>query len=97
VPPQANPAELPVDLMRRIPVQAEAYQRWLSAWGELRDSPGGELKPVAERHRFSVRQLEFIRRAGEAGLLDSPIPPAVRLTTLTQAGRQRATAPHHTP
>lgn len=77
--PGDHNTELPVDLMRRIPVQHEPYQRWRTVWDELRNAQSLNLKDIAERHRFSVRQVEFIRRAGQARLLDSPIPPALRL------------------
>lgn len=75
--------DLPVDLMRRIPVQDGPYQRWRTAWATLRTAPGDRatLAHVAAAHGFSLRQIEFIRRAGAAGLLDHPVPPAVRLAT----------------
>jgi len=90
-PPADPPRELPVELMRRIPVNTEAYQRWRDAWAELRANgtePDGEmpaemdLSAIADRHGYTRRQIEHIRRAGQAGLLNSPIPPAVRLAAL---------------
>jgi hypothetical protein len=85
----------PVDLMRRIPVHIDAYQRWQAAWTDLQDADhqtqntdGAQrqhprtLQTIAERHAMSTRQMQFVRRAGEHGLLDSPIPPAVRLAQL---------------
>lgn len=115
--------DLPVDLMRRIPVQQQAYQRWRSIWNDLQmsahashhpngqsddqigDQPigptgatsGGSLKDVADRHELSVRQVEFIRRAGESGLLDSEIPPAVRLAALTRTHPRSAGTDRHPP
>jgi len=80
--------------MRRIPVNTEAYQRWRDAWAELRangtehegDVPAEmDLNAVADRHGYTRRQIEHIRRAGQAGLLNSPIPPAVRLAALATA------------
>jgi hypothetical protein len=79
---QVGAAGLPVDLMRRIPIQPGAYQRWRTTWTQLRQDPSGDLKAVAERNGFSIRQVEFIRRAGQAGLLDSATPPALRLAAL---------------
>jgi len=74
---------LPVDLMRRIPVQEGPYQRWRTTWAALRTAPGDRATAtrLATAHGFSLRQIEFIRRAGTAGLLDHPVPPAVRLAT----------------
>ena len=65
--------------MRRIPANAAAYQRWLDAWADLRAQDHPDLTAVAQRHGFSKRQVEFIRRAGQIGLLDSPVPPGVYL------------------
>ncbi len=84
-PANGKPPRVPVDLMRRIPIDADAYQRWLNVWAELRHGDA-DLKDVAARHHFSKRQVEFIRRAGQAGLLDSPIPPALRLAELATSG-----------
>jgi hypothetical protein len=71
-------AQVPVDLMRRIPIDPTAYQRWRSTWAELRQ---GELplKEIAQRQGLSVRTVEFVRRAGELSLLDSDIPTTLRL------------------
>jgi len=80
-PGNGRPARVPVDLMRRIPIDEGAYQRWLAVWAELRHG-ATDLKDIAARHAFSRRQIEWIRRAGQAGLLDSPTPPAVRLAQL---------------
>ncbi|GAA0916552.1 DUF2637 domain-containing protein [Virgisporangium aurantiacum] len=81
---------LPVDIMRRIPVDPAAYQRWLRVWADLEDNPA-DLGEIAKRHGFSRRQIQFVRRAGEAGLLNSTTPPAVRLAELAAASN------HHRP
>jgi hypothetical protein len=83
---------VPVDLMRRIPVDHVAYQRWLAVWAELRPADA-DLNDVAARHAFSKRQVEFVRRAGQAGLLDSPIPPALRLAQMAGNGHIPDPAP----
>lgn len=70
--------DLPEALMRRIPVRPEAYQRWRTVWEELRCDGGADPRAIADRHHLSVRQVEFIRRAGNAHLLESTIPPALR-------------------
>ena len=74
--------DLPVDLMRRIPVQ-EGPTGGGATWAALRTAPGDRATAarLATAHGFSLRQIEFIRRAGTAGLLDHPTPPAVRLAT----------------
>jgi hypothetical protein len=87
----------PVDLMRRIPVHTGAYRRWQAAWTDLQGAdqhaqasgdtqaqhPPRRMRAIAARHEMSTRQLQFVRRAGELGLLSSPIPPAVRLAQLS--------------
>src|SRR5262249_14702057 len=78
-PDNGRAPHVPVDLMRRIPANPEAYQRWLRAWADLTAQDHPDLNAVAQRHGFSKRQVEFVRRAGQTGLLDSPVPPAVRL------------------
>jgi hypothetical protein len=86
-------------LMRRIPVRPEAYQRWLAVWDELRRNGGADLRALAERHGLSVRQVEFIRRAGNAHLLDSAVPPAFRgaTSTATAASNGHRPAPPESP
>jgi Protein of unknown function (DUF2637) len=67
----------PAHLLRRIPADPDAYRRWLSVWADLqRDT--ADPRGIAGRHGVSLRQLQFVRRAGQAGLLDSPTPPARR-------------------
>src|SRR5262249_2304570 len=50
------PTHVPVDLMRRIPANADAYQRWRTAWDDLRQQQQPDLTAVAQRHGFSKRQ-----------------------------------------
>lgn len=79
---------LPADIMRRIPVDPAAYQRWLQVWADLRDSTA-DLADLAKRHGFSKRQIQWVRRAGRAGLLNSTIPPAVRMADLAMFSNHR--------
>jgi hypothetical protein len=80
---------LPVDIMRRIPVDPAAYRRWLQVWSDLRDATDSTgLTEIAQRHGFSLRQIQWVRRAGQAGLLNSATPPAVRMAQLA-AGDHR--------
>jgi hypothetical protein len=72
--------EWPVDLLRRIPVKPDRYQRWQTAWADLQTNT--DPAEVAARHGYDLRTIQFIRRAGQAGLLTSPTPPAARLAEL---------------
>ena len=93
--PGAGPGVgLPADIMRRIPVDPGAYRRWLQVWADLRDATETiDLTDIATRHGFSRRQIQWVRRAGQAGLLNSPIPPAVRMAELAADGNHRQPDP----
>lgn len=72
-------AHAPVDLMRRIPINHEAYQRWQAVWTDLQHS---DPAAVAKQHELSTRQIQFVRSAGRLGLLNAADPPALRLAQL---------------
>jgi hypothetical protein len=61
-------------LLRRIPTEAGAYERWRAIWAELAEA-GADGTTTARLQGISPRQLDLIRSAGRAGLLTSPIPP----------------------
>jgi hypothetical protein len=74
-------AQLPADLMRRIPIQPERYRRWQHQWADLQ-AVNVDVDEVAARHRVGRRHLIWVRAAGQAGWLDHPDPPAWRLAAL---------------
>ncbi|MDG4838300.1 DUF2637 domain-containing protein [Micromonospora sp. WMMD967] len=71
----------PVDLIRRIPVNADRYRRWQAVWADMKDGET-DLRALAQRHNFDVRSVQAIRRAGQVGMLDHPVPIARRLAEL---------------
>ncbi|HET8659179.1 MAG TPA: hypothetical protein VFM55_09295 [Micromonosporaceae bacterium] len=73
------------DVLRRVPTSQDAYDRWRQLWAELADNPDIDAREFANRHGISVRQVQWIRSVGATGLLNSPIPPAVRLAQLANA------------
>lgn len=77
---------VPVDLMRRIPANTDAYQRWRAAWDDLHQQELPDLAAVAARHGFSKRQIQWVRKAGQLGFLESSIPPAHQLAQLAGTG-----------
>ncbi|GFJ93320.1 hypothetical protein Prum_069620 [Phytohabitans rumicis] len=85
----------PVDLMRQIPIQQEQYQTWQTVWADLSTHPDEPLDTIGARHRISRRQVERIRRAGEFGLLNWPIPPARLMASMLADGH--LTGPPLTP
>jgi hypothetical protein len=88
-------AQLPADLMRRIPIQPERYRRWQTQWADLQ-APDVNLDEVAERHGVGRRHLTWVRTAGQAGWLDHPDPPAYRLAALGAHPTSEAnTQPHN--
>jgi len=84
---------LRTDVMRRVPINQEAYDRWRQLWAELSADPDIDPKQFADRHRISVRQVQWIRSSGAAGVLDSPIPPAVRMVQMESANGNRPHPP----
>jgi len=70
------------ELLRRIPARPEAYRRWLAVWDEIRRDWDADPQAIADRHHVSVRQVQFIRRAGKARLLESTSPPALRTASV---------------
>jgi hypothetical protein len=92
---------LPADVLRRVPTSQDAYDRWRELWAELSADPATDLTEFATRYDISLRQAQWIRRVGVTGLLDSPIPPAVRLAHLASANGHHPNEPsstsHHPP
>jgi hypothetical protein len=81
-----GPAALPVmapmprtDVLRRVPTNQDAYDRWRQLWAELAANPDIDIRKFADRHGISLRQAQWIRSSGATGMLNSPIPPAVLL------------------
>jgi len=81
----AGPPMPPMDVLRRIPADQARYDRWRQLWAQLATDPDTDLKDFAQRHGISLRQAQWIRAIGPTGLLDSPIPPAVRLAQLASS------------
>ena len=79
------------DVLRRVPTNQDAYDRWRQLWAELAADPDIDSKQFADRHGISLRQVQWIRSVGATGLLNSPIPPAVLLA------QQLARANGHLP
>ncbi|GIF02013.1 hypothetical protein [Paractinoplanes rishiriensis] len=77
--------ELPKDVLRRVPVQQADYDHWRGIWQTWQQQPDDSHHTIAGRHDISARQAQWIRAAGTAGLLHSPIPPITRLQRLIQA------------
>ncbi|WP_432830798.1 hypothetical protein [Dactylosporangium sp. CA-092794] len=83
--PATGPAMPPTDVLRRIPTNQAAYDRWRQLWTELAAVPDIDLHVFAEQHSISLRQAQWIRSVGPTGLLNSPTPPAVRLAELARS------------
>lgn len=91
---QAAPSPaLRTDVMRRVPINQEAYDRWRQLWAELSADADIDPKRFAEQHGISLRQVQWIRSSGAAGVLDSPIPPAVRMVQMASANGHRPDPP----
>lgn len=75
--------QVPAGVIRRVPDDPEAYEAWRWLWATLQHTsePSAEF---ANRHGISGRQVQWIRKVGSLGLLDSPIPPLARLLAQTR-------------
>nr|BFE56401.1 hypothetical protein GCM10020063_009270 [Dactylosporangium thailandense] len=83
--PTVGQAMPPTDVLRRIPTNQAAYDRWRQLWAELAAEPDIDLQAFADLHDISLRQAQWIRSVGPTGLLNSPTPPAVRLAQLARS------------
>ena len=82
----------PADVLRRVPQDQASYDRWRQLWAELKADPDIELAAFAQRHGISVRQVQWIRRTGLSGLLDSPLTLIDRIAQLASGNGH---VPHH--
>jgi hypothetical protein len=82
-------ANVPVDVLRRVPAKQAEYDRWRELWALLAANPDGNTRRFADQHHISVRQVQWIRSVGITGMLDSPLPPAVRLVQMAQQNGHR--------
>lgn len=91
--PAGTPPALSTSVLRRIPVDQAAYDHWRVLWTEL--AATGDLDPhqFARQHGISLRQVQWIRSIGPTGLLDSTVPPAVRLAQLAGSNGHPPTTP----
>lgn len=92
-----NGPVLGTGVLRRIPTDQDAYDRWRALWAELQATPDADLHQVAEQHGVSLRQVQWIRSVGPTGLLDSPLPPAVLLAQLLAGGNTPLLHPPQEP
>ncbi len=72
-PPTLSGPMPPADVLRRVPQDQASYDRWRRLWAELKADPDLEPAEFAQRHGISLRQVQWIRRTGSSGLLDSPL------------------------
>src|SRR5205814_1192747 len=73
-PPPAQRRRSSGDVARRVPTSPDAYTRWCAIWDATRHLPAA-TREIARAHGVSLRTLQFIRAAGDAGHLTSPAQP----------------------
>jgi hypothetical protein len=76
------------DVARRVPTSPDAYARWCAIWEATRHLPAA-TRDVAQTQGVSLRTLQFIRAAGEAGHLTSPIQAAPVLQAAAPAANEQ--------
>ena len=69
-------------VLRQIPTQQPAYDRWREIWQAIDDDTESSNRDIAETFDVSTRTVQRIREAGHTGLLDSPETPVARLAAL---------------
>jgi hypothetical protein len=92
-PEQQRFAPVPVDVLRRVPTKQADYDRWRTLWKLVQAIPEVNNKTFGDEHGLSLRQVQWIRSVGATGLLDSPVPPAIRLVHMAQRNGQRPADP----
>jgi hypothetical protein len=80
------------DIARRLPTSESALNRWRAIWAATRDLDTATADS-AVTHGISLRTLQFIRAAGEAGHLDPPTSAALPSAAFTPA--DQTTEPNH--
>ena len=75
----------PADVLRRVPQDPTGYAKWRELWGELRADLRVTNAEFAARHGISLRQVQWIRRVGASGLIESPVPLMERIAQLPTA------------
>jgi hypothetical protein len=88
-PPTLSRPMPPADVLRRVPQDQASYDRWRRLWTELKADP--EPAESAQRHDISLRQVQWIRRTGSSGLLDSPL---TLIDRIAQWASGNGNAPH---
>jgi len=90
-PPRGQRRRTRGDVARRVPTSPDAYARWCAIWDATRHLPAA-TRDVAQTQGVSLRTLQFIRAAGEAGHLTPPPPPVPvpPVATPSAGGRRRA-------
>lgn len=63
------------DLAPMVPSNPTAYRRWREMWVDIAERPDATNRQLADDFDTSVRNVQRVRAAGAAGLLDSPQPP----------------------
>ena len=75
-------AIMPADALRVVPSKQDEYDRWRQIWEQIRHEPKTGSKALADRLGIGLRTVQRIRAVGPTGLLDDPVPPAIRLAQL---------------
>lgn len=71
---RAHLTDVPAEPVPMVPTDPAAYKRWHGVWVRISERPDASNKQLAVDLASSVRTVQRIRIAGEAGLLDSPQP-----------------------
>ena len=85
----------PNDIARRLPTSDKALAKWRAIWDATKHLDTATPDSAAA-HGVSLRTLQFIRSAGEAGHLTEPTPPSPGTASFTPADNPTETNHHGT-
>ena len=85
----------PNDIARRLPTSDKALAKWRAIWDATKHLDTATPDSAAA-HGVSLRTLQFIRAAGEAGHLTTPTPPSPSGASFTPADNPTETNHHST-
>ena len=91
-PPRGQRRHASGDVARRVPTSPDAYARWCAIWDATRHLPAA-TRDIVQTHGVSLRTLQFIRAAGDAGHLTPPAQPEPVPPAATPAASDQQTDP----
>ena len=81
----------PADVIRRVPQDQDAYNRWRAAWKHYQANPKITTKELANEFELDIRYIQHVISTGRAGFLESPL---TLMTRIMQLASPNGSQPH---